>query len=112
MSYMRWLWKLLGLFHRNHSAPAARPELQIATDEDRWNRLVEDGWLERWHPRHGRREWLWARRVADQVQVFPGSEDRPRRSEGAHYTSTATWYTAYSIILTGRHRFRGLLLEV
>lgn len=50
-----------------------------------WNRLGDEGWVERWRPRHRRRDWLWVRHVDHELLVYPGSEDRPRTAGGAFY---------------------------
>ena len=58
-----------------------------ADEFDEWNRLAEEGWVERWQPtrRSPRRDWLWVRPVDGELLVFPGSRDRPRPHGGAHY---------------------------
>lgn len=82
MRLVRWM---LAARRRRHTA-AAMPEPAAEVDEFKhWNRLADQGWVERWHPRHRRRDWLWVRRLADELLVFPGSEDGPRTTGGALY---------------------------
>lgn len=81
MQVIRWL---LSLRRKSRtpdqvSAPADEPDFRD------WNRLADEGWVERWHPRHRRRDWLWVRRLDHELLVYPGSEDRPRNVGDAYY---------------------------
>jgi hypothetical protein len=58
-----------------------------SAEDEHWNQLVGDGWVERWHPTHQyrRRDWLWVLRTENEFLLFPGSEDRPRLGSDPHY---------------------------
>jgi hypothetical protein len=70
---------------RRRQSPTPVPAAGEIDEFEDWNRLVAQGWVERWHPRHRRRDWLWVKRVEDELLVFPGSEAGPRRTTGAYY---------------------------
>jgi hypothetical protein len=133
---VRWLRRLANWMLRPYRTVRVEAPGQRATGSEdlSWNQLVGDGWVERWHPsgRYRRRDWLWVRRMGDELFVFPGSQDRPRSGRDPHYrlngelvyresghpegASSVPWYVirswrvypgeGYPGGLGGRHRYQ------
>ena len=78
---MGWLRKAVRwILHPYRPDDRAAPDVAPPAEDDRWNELVAQGWVERWHPTHQyrRRDWLWVLRTENESLVFSGSQDGPR----------------------------------
>jgi hypothetical protein len=71
--------------YRTDDRPA--PDVPAPADDEHWNQLVRQAWVERWHPTHRsrRRDWLWVRHSGHEFLVFAGSQDRPRSGSDPYY---------------------------